>query len=390
MSELTLDGLKDMKKADFIKAFKNKAAWKKAKAVLILVDYKLEGKKTTVAIPFNKEAEMKAELRKVKYEKIHPMKKTGGGDVSFENDGPDGMKAKIELTRGGLKPEMLQTKGEELFGRINAVLEVKVSKDKEDQDRLKKDGETEEDEADFLDDTDVTDNKNLTNLDKEGEVTDKQVHKILDTNDGWILLKAHNAIQRDIDKLKTAKTAEEQKAIRKGLAVSIHNWLKSYEKASAEEQKQMKTAYEKYSQMLKKDESDKAQTSKTVQTPNEEDKSGKSSKDNNGLSPSQAMFFKDLEAYLIKAVQIMNAELKKNSSKYFDRDVQLIKESRASALTNQAIENFKKKPDSITVDRILKVLPKVLKLWNEQFEIDLTKIAKTYAGSQPDMALLSN
>jgi hypothetical protein len=86
----------------------------------------------------------------------------------------------------------------------------------------------------------------------------------------------------------------------------------------------------------------------------------------------------------------MNAELKKNSSKYFDRYVQLIKESRASALTNQAIENFKKKPDSITVDRILKVLPKVLKLWNEQFEIDLTKIAKTYAGSQPDMALLSN
>ena len=40
--ELSLDGIKDMKKAEYIKAFKNKAAWKKAKAVILLVDYKLE------------------------------------------------------------------------------------------------------------------------------------------------------------------------------------------------------------------------------------------------------------------------------------------------------------------------------------------------------------
>jgi hypothetical protein len=34
--ELSLDSIKDMKKAEFIKAFKNKAAWKKAKAVIFL------------------------------------------------------------------------------------------------------------------------------------------------------------------------------------------------------------------------------------------------------------------------------------------------------------------------------------------------------------------
>jgi hypothetical protein len=51
-----------------------------------MVDYKLDGKKTTVAIPFKKEAEMKAEMKRLKKEKLHPMKKSGGGLVTVEND----------------------------------------------------------------------------------------------------------------------------------------------------------------------------------------------------------------------------------------------------------------------------------------------------------------
>jgi hypothetical protein len=69
--ELQLDSLKEIKKADYVKAFKNKAVWKKAKAVIFLVDYKLEGKKTTIAIPFKKEAEMKSEMKRLKKEKLH-------------------------------------------------------------------------------------------------------------------------------------------------------------------------------------------------------------------------------------------------------------------------------------------------------------------------------
>jgi hypothetical protein len=57
--ELSLDCLSEMKKADYFKAFKNKSAWKKAKVVIFLVDFKLEGKKATIAIPFKKEAEMR-------------------------------------------------------------------------------------------------------------------------------------------------------------------------------------------------------------------------------------------------------------------------------------------------------------------------------------------
>jgi len=129
--ELSIDGLKDMKKAEFVKAFKNKAQWKKAKAVILFVDYKLEGKKTTVAIPFKKVAEMKIEVKRIKKDKLHPMKKSVGGIFSLENEGEEGIKAKIEITHGGVKPEILQTKAEDLFGRINAQLQVLIAADAE-------------------------------------------------------------------------------------------------------------------------------------------------------------------------------------------------------------------------------------------------------------------
>ncbi len=125
--ELSLGGLKDLKKADYFKAFKNKAAWKKAKAVIFLVDYKLEGKKTTIAIPFKKEAEMKLEMKRLKKDKLHPMKKSGEGLITIEKEGEEGMKAKVELLLGGLKPELLQAKGAPLFDKIKTTLEVLIA-----------------------------------------------------------------------------------------------------------------------------------------------------------------------------------------------------------------------------------------------------------------------
>jgi hypothetical protein len=119
--ELNLDALKDMKKAEFVKAFKNKAAWKKASAVILLSDYKLDGKKATVAIPFRKVSEMKAEMKRLKKEKLHLMKKSGGGTFSIEK-GPNGVIAKIELLMGGLAPQALEGKITELF----AILKIGV------------------------------------------------------------------------------------------------------------------------------------------------------------------------------------------------------------------------------------------------------------------------
>jgi hypothetical protein len=113
-----------MKKADFIKAFKNKAAWKKAKSVIILVDYKLEGKKAVIAIPFKKENEMKLEMKRLKKEKLHILKKSGGGTIKIEV-GADGQReAKIELGIGGLKPELLLLKASPLFGKIKLRIQA--------------------------------------------------------------------------------------------------------------------------------------------------------------------------------------------------------------------------------------------------------------------------
>ena len=122
--ELSLDSIKEMKKAEFIKAFKNKAAWKKAKAVIFLVDYKLEGKKAVIAIPFKKENEMKLEMKRLKKEKLHLLKKSGGGTIKIEV-GADGQReAKIELGIGGLKPELLLLKANPLFGKIKLRIQA--------------------------------------------------------------------------------------------------------------------------------------------------------------------------------------------------------------------------------------------------------------------------
>jgi hypothetical protein len=122
--ELSLDSIREMKKAEFIKAFKNKAAWKKAKAVIILVDYKLEGKKAVIAIPFKKVNEMKLEMKRLKKEKLHILKKSGGGTIEMEVGADGEREAKIELGIGGLKPELLLLKASPLFERIKLKIQV--------------------------------------------------------------------------------------------------------------------------------------------------------------------------------------------------------------------------------------------------------------------------
>ena len=122
--ELSLDAIKDMKKADFVKGFKNKAVWKKAKAVIILVDYKLDGKKNVIAIPFKKETEMKQEMKRLKKEKLHLLKKSGGGSIEFIKAADGSMEAKIEITLGGLAPEILLMKGQPLFDKIKVKLQA--------------------------------------------------------------------------------------------------------------------------------------------------------------------------------------------------------------------------------------------------------------------------
>ena len=122
-TELTLDALEGMKKADFMKAFKNKAAWKKAKAVIVMVDYLLDGKKATIAIPYKREADMKKDIKRIKAEKTHNFKKTGGGSFAMVTENGTSS-AKIDFTEGSLKAALFEKKGSVLFGTIKLALQL--------------------------------------------------------------------------------------------------------------------------------------------------------------------------------------------------------------------------------------------------------------------------
>jgi hypothetical protein len=108
-------------------------------------------------------------MKRLKKEKLHILKKSGAGHINFENDGPDGLKAKIELVLGGLKPELLQMKGTELFGRLQAILEVMMGAE---ADMDEADSEEEEEEIELEDDSDVNDDAadaEMSEADKKAE-----------------------------------------------------------------------------------------------------------------------------------------------------------------------------------------------------------------------------
>lgn len=206
--ELSIDGLKGMKKAEFVKAFKSKPQWNKAKAVIIFTDYRLEGKKTTVAVPFKKVAEMKLEVKRIKKEKLHPMKKSVGGIFSLENEGEEGIKAKIEITHGGVKPEILQIKATDLFGRINAKLEVLIAADAE--------LETEEDLA-----TEPEDKEENTTTAAEIESAIKEITALIKEKISHILAD-----------IKDKKAKEEYFAIIENVSEKISDLKDSFESAA--------------------------------------------------------------------------------------------------------------------------------------------------------------
>jgi len=129
--DLTLSVLPSLNKTDYIKLFKIKSNWKKAKGVLFLMDYRLDGKKMTIAIPFRKIPELKLAYKELKKDKIHPVKKTAAAYFSLEQDGIEGWMAEAEIIYGGAKPELLQDKAALLFERIRISLQLTLAEDAE-------------------------------------------------------------------------------------------------------------------------------------------------------------------------------------------------------------------------------------------------------------------
>jgi hypothetical protein len=108
--------LEELKMAQYKKEYCKPAIVKKAKAALIMLDFKLKGKKTPcVLVSFKKPAEAAKAFKKLKADKAHVLKKTGLCKVSVVK-GEDGKpEITVDIRKGGLNPGALMSKGKDLF-----------------------------------------------------------------------------------------------------------------------------------------------------------------------------------------------------------------------------------------------------------------------------------
>lgn len=113
---LSYPSLKEMKLAEFKKAFKEKSQWRKAKAAIFLIDYKLGSKKVPVAIPLRKVADLKSLVKEIKKDG-HPNPKIAGGSVKIVK-----IKGETQVhftrTQGGYDVNALSTKVSPLFTQL--------------------------------------------------------------------------------------------------------------------------------------------------------------------------------------------------------------------------------------------------------------------------------
>ncbi|WBM75736.1 hypothetical protein [Saprospira grandis] len=119
---LSLELLPSLKKAEYEKLFKKMPLWKKASAVIFLQDYRLAGKKTTLAVPYRKLPEMVEAFKNLKKEGFHPIKKTAAASFSLAPSA-DGFLAKVDIKKGGMSSELIQNKMAEAFGKLGITLE---------------------------------------------------------------------------------------------------------------------------------------------------------------------------------------------------------------------------------------------------------------------------
>lgn len=113
---LTYDLLKEMKFAEFKKAFKEKTQWKKAEAAVFLLDYKIGPKKLAVAIPLRKITGLKALVKQIKGDK-HPNQKLLAGAINMTKTS-EGLQVNFSPTLGAYSTEELPSKIAPLFKQL--------------------------------------------------------------------------------------------------------------------------------------------------------------------------------------------------------------------------------------------------------------------------------
>ncbi|MGH1335266.1 MAG: hypothetical protein ACRBFS_03995 [Aureispira sp.] len=105
---LSYEALKEMKFADYKKAFKEKSQWKKAKALVVLIDYKLGSRKMPIIIPLRRANQIKPLLKQIKKDK-HPNQKMAAGSLGMRR-GAKGPELAFKMTHGGYALEAVEGK----------------------------------------------------------------------------------------------------------------------------------------------------------------------------------------------------------------------------------------------------------------------------------------
>lgn len=113
---LSYEAIKEMKFADYKKAFKEKSQWRKAKALIILVDYKLGSKKTPIVLPLRRTNELKPLLKQIKADK-HPAQKMAAGLLGMRK-GEKGPEMTFQMTHGGCALQKVEGKVKPLVQQI--------------------------------------------------------------------------------------------------------------------------------------------------------------------------------------------------------------------------------------------------------------------------------
>lgn len=129
MEELSYAGLKSMDKAEYQKAFKKPANWRKAKGVLFLAKHNFKnGKAKLVAIPFKKFNEaakcFKDEVKKDTGAYRYNAKLTMLAAFELVKNESGILTAQITPMQGGLNDDYLESTGKELFAKLKMDLNV--------------------------------------------------------------------------------------------------------------------------------------------------------------------------------------------------------------------------------------------------------------------------
>lgn len=113
---LSYEAIKEMKFADYKKAFKEKSQWRKAKALIILVDYKLGSRKAPIVLPLRRSNQLKPLLQQIKADK-HPTQKMAAGLLDIRK-GDKGSEMTFQKTHGGCTLETIEGRVKPLVKQI--------------------------------------------------------------------------------------------------------------------------------------------------------------------------------------------------------------------------------------------------------------------------------